>query len=143
MKLIITEEQYITVTTKLLEALYTDIQYKKVKLVDITTIDFFDEYEEIEDENGRISLEKNDIFWIYLKGGDIKKCKRPLYVPADTIEHIENYIPKAITRKKLFSKTMINFAYKISKIKADCVQFSRGEFDKKQGVTYIYREKKK
>ena len=83
----------------------------------------------------KFSIEKNDdliqiytnygeeIATVYTKGGRSKGCKRDVFVLGQTTENIESFISKAITRKKLFSKTFLSYINKRTNLNIDCIEF--------------------
>ena len=83
---------------------------------------------------------------IWLKGSSQipKGCKKEISIGFTELEHFEKFLP--IIRKKEFSKAVIDFVYKHTGIKCDCVQF---EFEFKEvddnyfSKTYKYKSKKK
>ena len=83
----------------------------------------------------KFSIEKNEdliqiytnygeeIATVYTKGGRSKGCKRDVFVLGQTTENIESFISKAITRKKLFSKTFLSYINKRTNLNIDCIEF--------------------
>jgi hypothetical protein len=67
-----------------------------------------------------------------------------LYVISETGEEIEDFIPKAATRKKLFSKTLLSYVNERTNLDIDCIEFwyssttKGGEYD----VKYNFNVKK-
>ena len=107
MDIIITKSQYQKIVFDLLEALYgPDLTYKKGS----DTIPIF-------------SNDGEEIFRVYLLGGKAKGCKKDLLVTADTTEEIKKYVPSAVFRKKLFSKTVISFVNEKTGLDIDCIEF--------------------
>ena len=46
-----------------------------------------------------------------------------MYVLTDTEEDINDFIPKAATRKKLFSKTLLSYVNEKTGLDIDCIEF--------------------
>ena len=121
MDIIITKSQYQKIVFDLLEALYgPDITYKNGS----DTIPIF-------------SNDGEEIFRVYLLGGKAKGCEKDLLVTADTTEEIKKYVPSAVFRKKLFSKTVISFVNEKTGLDIDCIEFWSPEIVK--GVEYEKR----
>jgi hypothetical protein len=108
MKIIITESQYQKVLFSLLDTLYgPKISFKRDS-------DIF----EILSDDGL------EIFRVYTDEGRSKGCKRDMLVLSQTIEEIERYLPPAVLRKKLFSKTIISYANEKTNLDIDCIDFA-------------------
>ena len=108
MKIVITESQYQKVVFSLLDTLYgPKISFKKDK--DIFEI---------------LSGDGEEIFRLYTNEGRSKGCKRDMLVLSQTIEDIERYMPPAVLRKKLFSKTIISYANEKTNLDIDCIDFA-------------------
>jgi len=107
MKVIITESQYKKIVFQLLDSLFgPNISYEKEK----NTIG-------INDNDGE------EIFRVYLKNGRMKGCKKDMYVLSDTIDTIVKYMPLAIIKKKLFSKTILLYVNEKTGLNIDCIEF--------------------
>jgi len=107
MKIIVTEDQYKKVVFKLLDNFYgPNISYKK----DDSVFHI-------------ISNDGEDIFEVYTKKGRAPGCKKDMYVSIDILEEIESFISKAITRKKMFSRTILSYVNEKTKLNIDCVEF--------------------
>ena len=107
MKIVITESQYQKVVFSLLDTLYgPKNSFKKDK--DIFEI---------------LSGDGEEIFRLYTKEGRSKGCKRDMLVLSQTIEEIEMYIPPAVLRKKLFSKTILSYVNEKTNLDIDCIDF--------------------
>ena len=107
MKVIITESQYKKIVFQLLDSLFgPNISYEKEK----NTIG-------INDNDGE------EIFRVYLKNGRMKGCKKDMYVIAETIDTIVKYMPLAIIKKKLFSKTILLYVNEKTGLNIDCIEF--------------------
>jgi hypothetical protein len=110
MKIIITKSQYQKVVFNLLDTLYgPEILVEKD-----------DDIFEIFSDDGQ------EIFRVYTKDGRSKGCKRDMLVLSQTIEEIEGYLPPAVLRKKLFSKTMISYVNEKTNFDIDCIDFEYG-----------------
>ena len=107
MKIKINKEQYQRVIYKLLDTLYgPKISYRwNNELIEI------------------LSNEGDEIFYVYTKHGRARGCKRDLYVIGQTEEDINDIIPKAATRKKLFSKTLLSYVNERTNLDIDCIEF--------------------
>jgi hypothetical protein len=107
MDVIITKSQYQKIVFDLLDTLYgPKLTYEK--------------------ENDRIKILSNNgdnIFTVYTAGGKGKGCKKDLFVNFDTGNEIDNFIPKAATRKKLFSKTVLYYVNERTNLDIDCIDF--------------------
>ena len=107
MKVIITESQYQKIVFQLLDSLFgPNISYEK--------------------EKDSIGINDNDgkqIFIVYLKNGRMKGCKKDMYVLSDTIDTIVKYMPLAIIKKKLFSKTILLYVNEKTGLNIDCIEF--------------------
>ena len=108
MKIVITESQYQKVVFSLLDTLYgPKISFKKDK-------DLFE----------ILSGDGEEIFRLYTNEGRSKGCKRDMLVLTKTIEEIEMYLPPAVLRKKLFSKTIISYVNEKTNLDIDCIDFA-------------------
>jgi hypothetical protein len=107
MKVIITESQYQKIVFQLLDSLFgPNISYEK--------------------EKNSIGINDNDgeeIFRVYLKNGRMKGCKKDMYVIAETIDTIVKYMPLAVIKKKLFSKTILLYVNEKTGLNIDCIEF--------------------
>jgi hypothetical protein len=107
MDVIITKSQYQKVVFSLLDTLYgPKISFKKDK--DIFEI---------------LSNDGEEIFRLYTDEGRSKGCKRDMLVLSQTIEDIERYMPPAVLRKKLFSKTILSYVNEKTNLDIDCIDF--------------------
>ena len=70
-----------------------------------------------------LSNEGDEIFYVYTKRGRARGCKKDLYVIGQTEEDINDFIPKAATRKKLFSKTLLSYVNERTNLDIDCIEF--------------------
>ena len=107
MKIEITKSQYKRLIYKLLDTLYgPKISYRwNNDLIEI------------------LSNEGDEIFYVYTKNGRARGCKKDMYVISETGEEIEDFIPKAATRKKLFSKTLLSYVNEKTGLNIDCIEF--------------------
>jgi hypothetical protein len=107
MKVIITESQYQKIVFQLLDSLFgPNISYEK--------------------EKNSIGINDNDgeeIFRVYLKNGRMKGCKKDMYVISETIDTIVKYMPLAVIKKKLFSKTILLYVNEKTGLNIDCIEF--------------------
>jgi hypothetical protein len=107
MKIEINKEQYQRVIYKLLDTLYgPKISYM-----------WNNDLIEIKSNEGK------EIFYVYTKNGRARGCKKDMYVLTDTEEEIHDFIPKAATRKKLFSKTLLSYVNERTNLDIDCIEF--------------------
>jgi len=117
MKVEISKEQYQRVIHNLLDTLYgPKLSYERKN--DMIYIYPYNN-ESIEGE----LFEGDAIFRVYTGSGKAKGCKKDMYVPSETGEEIEDFIPKAATRKKLFSKTVISYVNEKTGLDIDCIDF--------------------
>ena len=122
MKVVITKLQYQKIVFNLLDVLYgPNISFKKDE-------DIF----EILSDDGE------EIFRVYAKFGRSKGCKRDLLVLSQTMEDIQSYVPPAVSRKKLFSKTVISYVNEKTGLDIDCIDFPYEEYE----TNNTYYEKK-
>jgi len=70
-----------------------------------------------------LSNEGDEIFYVYTKLGKARGCKKDMYVLTSTEEEIHDFIPKAATRKKLFSKTVLSYVNEKTGLDIDCIEF--------------------
>ena len=103
----ITKSQYKRLIHKLLDTLYgPKISYRRNNdLIEI------------------LSNEGDEIFYVYTKNGRARGCKKDMYVLSHTEEEIDDFIPKAATRKKLFSKTVLSYVNEKTGLDIDCIEF--------------------
>jgi hypothetical protein len=103
----ITKSQYKRLIYKLLDTLYgPKISYRwNNDLIEI------------------LSNEGDEIFYVYTKNGRARGCKKDMYVLSHTEEEIDDFIPKAATRKKLFSKTLLSYVNEKTGLDIDCIEF--------------------
>jgi hypothetical protein len=107
MKIVITVSQYQKIVFNLLDTLYgPNISVKKDE-----------EIFEILSDHGE------EIFRVYTKQGKSKGCKRDMLVLSQTIEEIERYLPPAVLRKKLFSRTILSYVNEKTNLDIDCIDF--------------------
>jgi hypothetical protein len=103
----ITKSQYKRLIYKLLDTLYgPKISYRwNNDLIEI------------------LSNEGDEIFYVYTKNGRARGCKKDMYVIGSTDVEINDFIPKAATRKKLFSKTLLSYVNEKTNLDIDCIEF--------------------
>lgn len=103
----ITKSQYKRLIYKLLDTLYgPKISYRwSNDLIEI------------------LSNEGDEIFYVYTKNGRARGCKKDMYVIGSTDVEINDFIPKAATRKKLFSKTVLSYVNERTNLDIDCIEF--------------------
>ena len=107
MKIVITVSQYQKIVFNLLDTLYgPNISVKKDE-----------EIFEILSDHGE------EIFRVYTKQGKSKGCKKDMLVLSQTIEEIEKYLPPAVLRKKLFSRTILSYVNEKTNLDIDCIDF--------------------
>jgi hypothetical protein len=114
----ITKSQYKRLIYKLLDTLYgPEISYRWNN--DLIYI-YSNDNNPFENE----SIGEGDaIFRVYTGSGKGKGCKKDLYVTSETGEEIEDFIPRAATRKKLFAKTVISYVNEKTGLDIDCIDF--------------------
>ena len=118
MKVEISKAQYQRVIYNLLDTLYgPKLPYEILK--DMIYI-YSNNSESIEGEGW---IQGDAIFRVYTGSGKGKGCKKDLYVTSETGEEIEDFIPKAATRKKLFAKTVLSYVNEKTRLNIDCIEF--------------------
>jgi hypothetical protein len=133
MKVEISKKQYQRVIYNLLDTLYgPKLSYERKK--DMIYI-YSNDNDPFENE---LIGEGDAIFRVYTGSGKGKGCKKDLYVTSETGEEIEDFIPKAATRKKLFSKTVISYVNEKTDLDVDCIDFAYEIYDNDE----TYFEKK-
>jgi hypothetical protein len=70
-----------------------------------------------------LSNEGDEIFYVYTKNGRARGCKKDMYVLTSTEEEINDFIPKAAIRKKLFAKTVLSYVTEKTGLDIDCIEF--------------------
>ena len=117
MKVEISKTQYQRVIYNLLDTLYgPKLTYERKK--DMIYI-YPNDVETFEGD----ALEGDAIFRVYTGSGKAKGCKKDMYVTSEAGEEIEDFIPKAATRKKLFSKTVLSYVNEKTGLDIDCIEF--------------------
>ena len=118
MKVEISKKQYQRVIYNLLDTLYgPKLSYERKK-------DMIYIYSNDNDPFENESIGEGDaIFRVYMGSGKGKGCKKDLYVTSETGEEIEDFIPRAATRKKLFAKTVISYVNEKTSLDIDCIEF--------------------
>ena len=113
MNVVITKSQYQKIVFNLLDVLYgPNISFKKDE----------DIFEILSDDDV-------EIFRLYTNEGRSKGCKRDLLVLSNTMEDIQSYVPPAVSRKKLFSKTVISYVNEKTGLDIDCIDFPYEEYE--------------
>ena len=129
MNVVITKLQYQKIVFNLLDVLYgPNISFKKDE-------DIF----EILSDDGE------EIFRVYTNEGRSKGCKRDMLVLSNTMEDIQSYVPPAVSRKKLFSKTIISYVNEKTGLDIDCIDFPYEEYETNNtyyGKKYRFNVKK-
>ncbi len=124
MKVIMTKSQYQKIVFNLLNVLYgPNISFTQDDDSDVIEI---------------LSDDGVEIFRLYTKHGKSKGCKRDMLVLSQTIEEIERYLPPAVLRKKLFSKTIISYVNEKTDLDIDGIDFAYEIYDNDE----TYFEKK-
>ena len=124
MKIIITEEQYHDLVTKLLDLLLGDITIKTVK--EKREGGYRVDYHSVFNEDG------DEVITIWVKGNlRSKGCKKDLTLEKRLINKFEQYMP--YYRHKMFSKVLVDYIYDKFGIKCDCVQYDH-TFEKKRFI---------
>jgi len=135
MKIIITESQYKSLVTSLLDILLGNITIKTVK-----------EKKEEGDKSDHHSIfdEYGDLVMTIWVKGKIRNrgCKKDLTLESSILEQFERYMP--YYRHKIFSKVLVEYVYDKFGIKCDCVQYDYKYEEKKHvdddGDEYSYTE---
>lgn len=120
MNVVITKLQYQKVVFNLLDILYgPNFTFKKN---DVNNIEIYSNYGE-------------EIFRVYTVDGRSEGCKRDMLVLPKTIEDIKNFVPIAVLRKKLFSKTIVSYINKKTKLNIDCIDFTYDYYEDEDSFT--------
>ena len=115
MKIFITKSQYQKVVFNLLDTLYgPNISFTQDDDSDVIEI---------------LSNDGQEISRLYTKEGRSKGCKRDMLVLTNTIMEIQSYVPPAVLRKKLFSKTIISYVNEKTDLDVDCIDFTYEEYE--------------
>ena len=124
MNVIITKSQYQKIVFNLLDVLYgPNISFTQDDDSDVIEI---------------LSDDGQEIFRLYTNEGRSKGCKRDMLVLSNIIEEIKSYVPPAVSRKKLFSKTIISYVNEKTDLNIDCIDFAYEIYDNDE----TYFEKK-
>ncbi len=137
MKIIITEDQYKSLVTNLLDNLIGNIKIKTVKEKKEDGIK--DDFHSVFDEDG------NSVMSIWVKGSLRNKgCKKDLTLDNTLNEKFEKYMP--YYKHKIFSKVLVDYIYDKLGIKCDCVQYDYDFKEEKdvddEGDEYEYTSSK-
>ena len=92
-------------------------------------------------ENDTIAIKSNDgelVFRVYTKSGMAKGCKKDMYVTSETGEEINDFIPRAATRKKLLAKTLVSYVNEKTGLDIDCIEFWTTKTSE-SGAEYDYK----
>jgi len=109
MKVIVTKSQFQKIVFNLLDVLYgPNIRAFYNRNINIYEI---------------FANDDEEIFRVYVGHGRAKGCKLDMFVPHDTSEKIKDYIPHAILKKKLFSKTLLLYINEKTGLNIDCIEF--------------------
>ena len=137
MKIIITEDQYKSLVTNLLETLMGKITIKTVK--EKKEDGNKQDYHSVFDEDG------NQVMNIWVKSPLRNKgCKKDLTLENTLNEKFEKYMP--YYKHKIFSKVLVDYIYDKLGIKCDCVQYDYDFKEEKlyddEGNEYEYTDSK-
>jgi hypothetical protein len=131
MNVIITKSQYQKIVFNLLDVLYgPNISFTQDNNSDVFEI---------------LSNDGQEIFRLYTKEGRSKGCKRDLLVLQTAMEDIQSYVPPAVSRKKLFAKTVISYVNEKTDLDVDCIDFTYEEYETNNtyyGKKYRFNVKK-
>jgi len=136
MKIIISKEQYRVLVLNLLETLFGELS--------ITTAEEKNRFRHgNNDFHDILNEDGEEIAYIYIKGNVKNKgCKRDLTFMYDTTEQMENFIP--YYKHRMFSKVLIEYVYKYTGVKCDCIQYDYNFVDNDTSPkTKKYNVKKK
>ena len=115
MKILISKEQYRILVLSLLESLFGKLcisTLKEKERLGLLSHDYHDIFDE----------DNEEIANIWVRGDSKNKgCKRDLTFSNEVIEKMENFIP--YYKHKMFSKVLIEYVYKYTGVKCDCVQY--------------------
>ena len=115
MKILISKEQYRILVLKLLETLFGELGITTLKEKVRAGIISHD-YHDVFDKNGE------EIANIWIKGDSKNKgCKRDLTFSNDVTNRMEDFIP--YYKHKMFSEVLIEYVYKYTGVKCDCIQY--------------------
>ena len=117
MKIIITKKQYKSLITNLLDILLGKISLLSAEQKYLSDRDKSD-FHSVLDEFG------NEVMAIWISGPKNKGCKYDLTLDPTFMENMEKYFPHY--KHKLFSKVLVDYVYKHTGIKCDCVQYDYG-----------------
>jgi len=118
MKIIITKSQYKSLITKLLNVLLGKLSLRTVKEKKRTSKLGDIHFHSVLDESGV------EVMSIWITGPKNKGCKYDLTLDPLLTENMELYFP--YYRHKIFSKVLVDYVYKYTGIKCDCVQYDYG-----------------
>ena len=135
MKIIISKEQYRVLVLNLLETLFGELSIRTVgekKRLGQVGHDYHDVFNKHDEE----------IAHIWVKGDSKNKgCKRDLTFNNEMTEQMENFIP--YYKHKMFSKVLIEYVYKYTGVKCDCIQYDYDFSDTHYNDDYTFSKTKK
>jgi hypothetical protein len=115
MKIIISKEQYRVLVLNLLETLFGELSIRTVEEKQRLG-QGGDDYHDI------FNKHDEEIAYIWIKGDSKNKgCKRDLTFYNEVTEQMEDFIP--YYKHKIFSKVLIEYVYKYTGVKCDCIQY--------------------
>ena len=115
MKIIISKEQYRVLVLNLLETLFGELSIRTVE-EKRRLGQGGDDYHDI------FNKHDEEIANIWIKGDSKNKgCKRDLTFYNEVIEQMEKFMP--YYRHRMFSKVLIEYVYKYTGVKCDCIQY--------------------
>jgi hypothetical protein len=123
MKIIITKSQYKSLITNLLNVLLGKLSLWTVEEKKRNNEGDSD-FHSVLDESGV------EVMAIWIKGPKNKGCKYDLTLDSLLTENMELYFP--YYRHKIFSKVLVDYVYKYTGIKCDCVQYDYGFEDERR-----------
>lgn len=119
MNVVITKSQYQKIVSNLLDVLYgPNFTFKPTE----NNIEIY-------------SNDGEEIFRVYTVDGRSEGCKRDMLVLPKTIEDIKDFVPIAVLRKKLFSKTIVSYINKKTKLNIDCIDFAYYYYEDENSYT--------
>jgi hypothetical protein len=136
MKIIISKEQYRVLVLNLLETLFGELSIRTVEEKQRLGLGG-DDYHDI------FNKHDEEIANIWIKGDSKNKgCKRDLTFYNEVTEQMEKFMP--YYRHRMFSKVLIEYVYKYTGVKCDCIQYDYNFVDNDTSPkTKKYNVKKK
>jgi hypothetical protein len=139
MKIIISKEQYRVLVLNLLETLFGELSIRtreEKQRLGLGGDDYHDIFNKYDEEIANI--------WVTGESKN-KGCKRDLTFYNEVTEQMEKFMP--YYKHRMFSKVLIEYVYKYTGVKCDCVQydynFSGDDDDDIYAKTKKYNVKKK